>query len=431
MAIKSDLSKAFDRLEWPFILSVLKKLGFSEEWCQLISQCISTVPYSVLVNGSPGETFFPTRGIRLGNCLSHYIFIICMETLSRLLLKGKTDNLIQGFKLKKNSPSISHLFFADDCMLFSKASLSFARNLIKIINIFAKASGQAINFEKSGFFTSSKMHHKHVKLISKDLGIKFLSTSEKYQGTPLFINRDKTKSFQFLIDKFYSRLSNCKRTNLNGDGRTVITKHVLSSLVVYHMSWFPFPKKITSKIDSIQRTFWWSQKNPRRAAYFRSWSDIGRSKMCGGLGIRNSYATNRVFITKLGWRTSKNPDQLVSRFLKDKYFPNQTLLEIDKAADTSCWLWKGIIKSRVFLQSNIVSKINDGTSTKILSSNWFPLSNLPLVSISDNYNNYTFVSELIDDHTNTWNIGLLNSLYSPEDVIKIRSLRLNISKKMS
>lgn len=104
-------------------------------------------------------------------------------------------------------------------------------------------------------------------------------------------------------------------------------------------------------------------------------------------------------------------------------------MEIDKAADTSSWIWKGIVKSIVFLKSNIVCKINDGTYTKIWSSNWLPLSNLPPISISNNHNNYTFVNELIDDQTNTWNIGLLNSLFSLEDVIKIRSLKLNISKK--
>ncbi|XP_026399097.1 uncharacterized protein LOC113294945 [Papaver somniferum] len=197
------------------------------------------------------------------------------------------------------------------------------------------------------------------------------------------------------------------------------------------MTCFPFPKKITSKIDSIQRVFWWSKKNPRRAAYFRSWNDIGRSKLCGGLGIRNSHATNRVFIAKLGWRICRNPDHLVSRFLKDKYFRNQNLLEIDKAADNSSWIWKGIVKGLVFLKDNIVSKINDGSSTKSWSSVWLPCSNSPPVSISPNFNDYTFVSELIDVQNHSWNIGLLNSLFAPDDVIKIRSLRLNINEKDS
>ncbi|XP_026383457.1 uncharacterized protein LOC113278954 [Papaver somniferum] len=247
MAIKLDLSKAFDRLEWSFILSIFRKIGFSEEWCQIIDQCVSTLSYSILVNGSLGEMFFPTRGIRQGD---KHIFIICMEFLSQILLKGEADNLIQGFKIRKNSPSISHLFFADDCMLFFKASFMYARNLIKIINIFAKASGQAINFEKSGFFTTSKMHHKHKKLLSKALGIRYMSSSEKYIGTPLFVNRDKTKSFQFLIDKFYSRLGSSKKTSLNVAGIIVVTKHVLSSLAVFH-----FLRRLLQRLTLFKELF--------------------------------------------------------------------------------------------------------------------------------------------------------------------------------
>ncbi|XP_026410883.1 uncharacterized protein LOC113306121 [Papaver somniferum] len=144
-------------LEWSFILAVFKKLGFSDEWCHMISQCISTVSYSVLVNGSPSEPFYHSRGIRQGECLSPYIFILCMEVLSQLLVKAEDEKLIQGFRFKKNSPSISHLFFAGDCMLFYKASVSYAKNLLKIIDTFAQASRQAINFEKSGFITSKKM----------------------------------------------------------------------------------------------------------------------------------------------------------------------------------------------------------------------------------------------------------------------------------
>ncbi|XP_026410523.1 uncharacterized protein LOC113305730 [Papaver somniferum] len=357
MAIKLDLSKAFDRLEWSFIMSVFKKLGFSIDWCQMIFQCISTISCSILVNGSPGDVFFPTRGIRQGHCLSPCIFIICMEALSQFLLKGEKENVIQGFKLRKDSPPISHLFFADDCMLFSKASLTYARNLMRIINKFAKASGQAINLEKSGFFTSRKMHHKHIKMLLKTLG----SSSEKYLGTPI---------------------------------------------------------ELSGGLKRIQEE-----------GYFRSWGDIGKSKLNGGLGIRNTYATNRVLIAKLGWRICKNPDQLVAIFLKNKYFPNQNILEIDKAANTSSWIWKGIVNSLVFLRANLVYKINDGSITRIWEHNWLPGSSSPPTSTNPNFGNYIYVSELIDRQVNGWNIGLLSSLFSHEDVKKIRTLKINVTKK--
>lgn len=352
--------------------------------------------------------------------------LIEWKSCLKCFLKRNLIILFRVLRLGKIAPSITHLFFADDCMLFSKASIAYVRNLMQILNNFAKASRQAINFDKSGFFTSANIHHKHIKLVSRTLGLKYLSSSEKYLGTPLFVNRDRTRSFQFLTDKFYARLGNMKKTNLNGAGRTVFTKHVLSSLATYHMSCFPFPKKLTSKFDAIQRTFWWSKKKPRRAAYFRSWLDIGRSKSSGGLGIRNYFALNRVFISKITWRITQYPEHLIVVFLKDKYFPNQNLLEIDKAADSSYWIWKRIAKSINFLKKNIVYKINNGKSSRIWLSNLLPYSSAPPLSINPDYRNFTFVSELIDEQHGTWNIALLNNLFCPEDVVKIRTIHLNL-----
>ncbi|XP_026383447.1 uncharacterized protein LOC113278940 [Papaver somniferum] len=339
-------------------------------------------------------------------------------------------------KGKRSRTSFESVFLGNSsCSFYSfmvpdkhETSITYARNLKKIINVFAKASGQAINFKKSGFIDNGKMHHKHIKLMSRTLKIKFLSNYEKYLGTPLFIGRDKSKSFYFLVENFYSRLRSCKKTNLKVAGRTVVTKHVLSSLAVYHMSCFPLPKKITSKIDTIQRTFWWSKKNLKHAAYFCSSGDIGKSKLYGGLRIRNTYATNRVFICKLGWRVISNPNNLVSIFLKDKYFPNQNLLEIDKAADSSSWIWKGIVIGLNFTRDNVVTKINDSASNKIRSFNWISSSFSPPVSSHRNYCNYTVVSDLIDVQNNCWNVSLLYDLFSPGEVIRIRTIRINLNK---
>lgn len=114
MAIKLDLSKTFDRLEWPFIIVVFKKLGFSDDWCQLILQCINTISYSVLINGLPGEVFFPSRGIRQGDCLPPYIFILCMEVLSQLLLKGRIKLSCSDFGLVSDAvcAEVTALFLA-------------------------------------------------------------------------------------------------------------------------------------------------------------------------------------------------------------------------------------------------------------------------------------------------------------------------------
>ncbi|XP_026434310.1 uncharacterized protein LOC113331882 [Papaver somniferum] len=157
MAVKLDMSTGFDRIEWGFLINILKKLGFHKDWCDMIFECISTVSASVLLNGSPGEVFYPSRGLRQGDPLSPYLFIIVMDCFSRLMVKAEHAGVLQGIKVPTSSPAISHLFFADDCLIFAKANLQGARTLDSIIKNFSKYSGQSINFGKSGMAFSSKM----------------------------------------------------------------------------------------------------------------------------------------------------------------------------------------------------------------------------------------------------------------------------------
>lgn len=99
----------------------MKKLGFADEWCKWVMECVSTVSYSVLINGSPTKRIFPQRGIRQGDPMSPYLYLICTEVLSSLLTNAMQKRKIHGFKASRGGPSISHMFFADDSLLFCRA----------------------------------------------------------------------------------------------------------------------------------------------------------------------------------------------------------------------------------------------------------------------------------------------------------------------
>ena len=121
-ALKLDLSKAYDRLSWNFIEATFQKLGFSQQWIQLVMQCVTTVTYSVLVNGTPMEKFKPNCGIRQGDPLSPYIFIICTNILSCMLQKLEDSGALKGVAINKGGLPISHLMFADDIIIFFKVA---------------------------------------------------------------------------------------------------------------------------------------------------------------------------------------------------------------------------------------------------------------------------------------------------------------------
>ncbi|XP_026399224.1 uncharacterized protein LOC113295084 [Papaver somniferum] len=246
MAIKLDMSGAFDRIEWNFVIHGLKSLGFSSDWCDLIYQCISTMSTSILLNGSSGEVYFPQRGLRQGDPLSPYLFILCMECFSRSLFTAETNNLIHGCTVTKNSPSVSRLFFADDCLLFSRANINEAKHIAHIIDQFRIFSGQSVNFDKSGLAFSPK---------------------DKYLGVPLLLQKNKVESFSPLMDRFSDRLAPWQSKFIAQPGKTTLTQSVLGTIASHHMDVFPMPRKIADKMDAIQRNFWWNKKNGEKGIY--------------------------------------------------------------------------------------------------------------------------------------------------------------------
>ena len=118
MALKLDMSKACDRLEWIFLQRIMEKMGFHPTWVGSIMECIKSVSYSILVNGEPKGHIIPTRGIRQGDPLSPYLFLLCSEGLNGLIEQAMAGNDIEGVALCRNGPKMSHLFFATIAFYF-------------------------------------------------------------------------------------------------------------------------------------------------------------------------------------------------------------------------------------------------------------------------------------------------------------------------
>jgi hypothetical protein len=132
MAIKIDMEKAFDRMKWNFILAILSKLGFHSTWINWIRICITSPSFLIFINGSPYSHFNPERGIRQGDPLSPFLFILGLEVLSQLLFQRESQGFLRGIKNVQNCSPISHLLFADDLILFAK-STSAEENTLKSV----------------------------------------------------------------------------------------------------------------------------------------------------------------------------------------------------------------------------------------------------------------------------------------------------------
>lgn len=156
MVVKTYISKAYNRLEWSFIRTVLERMGFCDTWVSWMMQCVTTVHYSFLLDNEVMGKVIPQRGIRQGDPLSPYIFILCGEVLSGLCTKTQIKGLLPGLKVAQQCPKINHLLFADDTMIFTKTDPQSCSTLMEIFHEYEQGSGQMINAQKSSISFSSK-----------------------------------------------------------------------------------------------------------------------------------------------------------------------------------------------------------------------------------------------------------------------------------
>ena len=193
MAVKTDITKAYDRVDWNFLESTLRAFGFAEKWISWVMALVSTVEYSVLINGVPQGHIIPQRGLRQGDPLSLYLYILCADILSHLIDVQVWRKKINGIKIGQGTPSITHLFFVDDSLFFCIANQKNCKALKEVFDIYEKCSGQKINQDKSVITFGSKVHGSKQDSLKHILGISNHGGGGKYLGLPEQFGRKKKK----------------------------------------------------------------------------------------------------------------------------------------------------------------------------------------------------------------------------------------------
>ena len=222
--------------------------------------CVTTISFEVLINGGKSDQFKLGRGVRQGDPLSPFLFILAQEVMFRLLDREFHLKKISRVKASINGPAITHVMYADDIVLFSKATRMEAKAINECLDMYCKWSGQCINRSKSGIYFSKHTPRQTTRGIKQIFHMKGLKDSI-YLGTPMFLSRSLSKDFSYLQNKLEARLSGWRSTTLSWVDRSTLISSVNQNVPNYTMSSFKVPSNICDKLDVLARHFWWKPIN--------------------------------------------------------------------------------------------------------------------------------------------------------------------------
>jgi hypothetical protein len=254
---------------------------------------------------------------------------------------------VQGIRVCRGAPSIFHLLFADDCILFSRATPTGVGAIVNVLQRYEQLSGQKVNFHKSELCLSENVQEDQARDIESILGVRRVKNHVLYLGLSTVAGRSKRAMFSFIKERVWGRLQGWKEKLLSGAGRQILIKTIAQAIPTYVMQCFLLPTSLCEELRAIISHYFWGQRRQESKLHICSWRRLCLPKEKGGLGFRDFQCFNKALLAKQGWRLLTNPNSLLARVMKAKYFP---ILEFMQAAlgPQPSYIWRSILAGREF-----------------------------------------------------------------------------------
>ncbi|XP_019418611.1 PREDICTED: uncharacterized protein LOC109329402 [Lupinus angustifolius] len=364
LAIKLDIKKAFDTMDWLFLLDTLNAFGFNQVFIHWIEVILKSAMLSIIINGRSVGFFQCKRGVRQGDPLSHLLFCIAEDALSRGISNLVREGKISTISGPKGLQTPSHILYADDILLFCKGKKAELCELKKLLKDYAEASGQHVNNSKCKFYTASSSPRKMASLTSY-LGFSVGSLPVLYLGIPLFKGRPKKIHLQPIADKILAKLATWKGSTLSIMGRVELVRSIIQSMLVYSFKIYKWPENLLKMVDKGMRNFIWSGDIGVRKLVTVAWNKVCAPQKEGGLGIRSTNNLNKAGLLKLAWEL-KASDQTWACFCRQRF--GSTNSAANRQFQSSIWI--GIKNNWIEVVENSIWLVGDGTKINFWTDNW-------------------------------------------------------------
>ncbi|GLT73885.1 hypothetical protein SLA2020_457150 [Shorea laevis] len=368
-ALKIDLMKAFDSVSWDFIFQVLISLGFPTHFVNLLKICISTTMFSIVFNGNLCGYFSGKKGVRQGDPLSPYIFVVCMEVLSRMLNQAAVEGKF-AYHPKCEKVRLTHLCFADDLIIFTNGSITSLDAIDEVLKQFYTISGLRVNYAKSELFCCG-LHDVHIKHLTEKFGFKIGSLPVRYLGVPLITGKLSQKDVRPLIAKITDRMTSWATKHLSFAGRLQLITSVVQSTTNFWCSIFILPKAIIKEIEKICSAFLWNNTTQSACGAKVNWLTVCSPKQEGGLGLKSLVSWNQMCILKHIWLLFSKAGSIWVAWVHEYLIKGRSFWTLNISADAS-WGWRKILKLRHIAKGLIQHIPGDGTNIYIWHDYWHP-----------------------------------------------------------